>query len=396
MEFWTSKVLAEDFHHYVGRRLGLRNNEIKNSLGAMVGKRTDFVSHYFVLKNLAECKLQRIVALEILVLYIMDFMGTEWCYNYENYIKCNSKHIKLERIEQYLRNVSLPDGSYGLWIKMLDDFHIDPPSSNINLDGEFRRLGIPEKYATYINQKAYLLYYKDRRFSNLASCVLETAESHEEFYTAEKIQKYFLSFYYRQMGMNNDIKSYRKHLFHCKGVGSSGGLVIPFLPKLCKMKYSFDFYSYVNNMVRGEHNLFKLEWNMAKCIRFSHHTVVVNSLDKTSNDFLDHVANVKDLFSLTFQNDKIQNDAVRLLTGDYGSCIVSRTMNSFTIQNDEIRKFMQNWYDHCPIYVIKSIEKSTNNGKIDAHKFVRYMRRNLKHCPRLCEHLSQSKPFGCH
>lgn len=376
---------SNDFHWYTGRVLGLTNSEIENNLYKMIGERTDIFSHYQSLKLESDLFDRRRFLVEALKFYISDFLGTEYCeVKDEKKITYQSNLIELESLEKYLANAVLPDSSFDIWRDCIVEFRLKTPTEDVNLEGELYRLCLPECFIDDINKLAIKCYSPDRSLRNLAICALSNAETDEECATAELINLEYIRRYYNLMGIKISVKKFQKgkigSLEYSKG--SKGGENLPFLPKLpCNISYSDQFYSYINNRIRAEHNLFRLEWEFCKTIRFEHHHIIAKNIDKATNDLLSGVKGVNDIILLTKQNDSEQNKTMMLLLGDFGKCFFTLLTNN--VKSDKTERFLHSWYDHDPEWIINAIQMSIIDGELNtrmmSRKIKKYFRREFKY-----------------
>jgi len=394
--------LRDDFHWFVGRKLGLSNQEMTDNLGNLVGKRTDLYGHYSVLKDKSDISERRAFLLEVIQYYLHDFLGTDYCELLSEKIERKSKQIELDVLEGYVSNIVKPDGDWNEWRKMIVNFGLDTPSEFVDLESELKRLGLPKCYKDNINSSAIKFYSADRRLRNLAFTSLKAVSNEEEYITAELIYRRFLDLYYRLQGIDAKIEYYKKSLFGCTSDENKNyeqkrlGEEMPFLPALPPgVIYDAKFYEHIRNIVRGEHNLFKFEWKLAKTVRFGHHDMIVMELDKSSNDCLERAQSYGDLEILTQQNDCDQNKAVVLLKGDYAMNIFSTFLNDSGVETDEKQDFLRKWVEHDTSFVISVIEESYVDGNLDKKKIVDGMWKRLRCRPRVCKHFQDKSPFPC-
>ena len=80
---------------------------------------------------------------------------------------------------------------------------------------------------------------------------------------------------------------------------------------------------------------------------------------------------------------KEQEQALMLLRGDVGECIVSNFYDVAGLATEKEHDFVRQWYDHDPVYVVCSILKSYDEyGVFDKKKmgcFVKSRFRNRPH-----------------
>ena len=358
----------EDFHYYVGRKLGLSSAEINSGLADLAGKPTNFSGHYRVLKKHADTKIKRAFIIEMLKFKIAEFMGTQ-IYK-DHYLKIDkaTEKIELERLEYFLSFIFDPDSDWGKWRKMMVELCLETPTENVNLVGELKRLCLPICYAGKINNKAIKFYSPDRRLRNLALTALDSAKHTPEIKTAIKIQVIFLESYYRGMGIDVCLCKYKGNFF-TKLRNSLTPTILPFLPKL-PLGWYYDpcFYEHIRNIVRGEHNLFKIEWDFLGTIRVANHSILVKSFDRCTNDILECVSSIKDLLFIEPSSVPKQEQSLMLLRGDVGECILNNygDLSGFTTEKEY--DFMRLWYDKDPVYVVCSILKSYNDDGTFNHK----------------------------
>ncbi len=391
----------DDFHWYAGRTLNLTNSEIENNLHKMIGTRTDLFSHYNSLKLKSDLCTRRIFLVDILKMYISDFLGTEYCENDDGKkIDCQSNLIELESLEKYLANAVLPDSNFDIWRDCIVELGLKTPTENVDLEAEFDRLDLPKIWTNDINISTIKHYSPDRRLRNLALSALSNAETDEECATAELLNLEYISRYYDLMGITISLKKYQKGKVGSLvfNDGYHGGEELPFLPKLpCNIEYSKEFYCYINNRLRSEHNLFRLEWELCKIVRFGHHSIMVEDMDKTTNDLLFKTSGINDLILLTKQNDLEQNKVMMLLLGDFGKCYFSKFLSDSHCSSDNTKSFLRKWYDHDSQFVINAIQRSTKNNKLNSRCMSREIKKRFSgHGGSLrYKHIKDTNPLSC-
>jgi hypothetical protein len=159
--------------------------------------------------------------------------------------------------------------------------------------------------------------------------------------------------------------------------------VIPFLPVLPKgWYYEPKFYNYVRNVVRAEHNLFKIEWSLLSILRLPHHSILVKTFDECTNDILECVKSIKDVILMEESSEIDQERALILLRGDIGECVLSNFYDVSGFTNETEYDFIREWYDRDPVYVVCSILKCyDDSGNFDKCKMSRAVRTRFKSRP---------------
>lgn len=348
------KELIGEFPYYVGQKLEVSQQNIRNNLHKLVGKPTNFYAYYEAIKECATLQNRRSFVLELLEKEIEDFMGSDLC---KKDLRDASQKIELETLESYLSFVYCADSDWNQWRKMIVNFGLKSPKENVNIRRELKRIGLPECYEKSINGKSLKYYSADRRLRNLAFTTLSEAKHNKEIKTAFKIQLYFLDKYYRYQGIELKLHNYEGSYF-TREVNELWSTKIPFLPKLPgNWYYDYNFYEYIRNVVRGEQNLYNIEWKLTRTIRFDNHSLVVCSLDRTSNDHLSGVESIKDLLYMPDQSDWEQEQALTLLRGDACNAIYTNFTDCYGLKTEKEHKFMRQWFDEDCNYVTTSILK---------------------------------------
>jgi hypothetical protein len=159
--------LREDFHYYVGRKLGLSQAEINSGLSKLVGKPTNFYFYYENLKKYSDVRTKRAFLIEIIKFKMSNFMGTQ-SYKNHHLVDEKAKQIELERLEYFISFIFDPDSDWGKWRKMLVEFGLNTPTEHVDLLEELKKLDLPICYSKHINHKSLKFYSPDRSLRNLA------------------------------------------------------------------------------------------------------------------------------------------------------------------------------------------------------------------------------------
>lgn len=365
------KELIDDFPYYIGRKLGLSQHNICVGLSKLVGKCPDMGNYYDCLKNYAESEDRRVVVTELIKYGIADFMGVT--------IHPDKTATKIEKIardtniiilERFLSVIFKSDGNWGIWREALNHFGLSTPYEHVDLDGELKRMYLPCGVKKYINKNCLKYYSADRRLRSLAYNTLKYTENKHEINTGCKIQRYYLTVYYRHLGINLNLEQYKGVCF-TKEKNDLWSEQSPYLPRLPpNWYYYYDFYKYIRNIVRSELNLCKIEWGISRTIRFDNHRVICDALDSTSNDYLDGVKNIKDLMYMPDQDDDTQEMCLTLLRGDACESIFNVYMDRCIMKSQD-QKLLRAWFEQDHEYVALSISKcyqedgSFNNKRMD-------------------------------
>ncbi len=368
------KELIGEFPYYIGQKLEVSQRNIRRNLNKLVGSKTNFYEYYDAIKGCASLQNRRDLVLELLEEEIEDFMGVELCRGDYTRMRAAANKIELETLESYLSFVYCADSDWNQWRKMIVNFGLKSPTEGVNLRLELKRIGLPVCYEKSINGKSMKYYSPDRRLRNLAFASLSEAKHNKEIETAFKIQLYFLDKYYRYMGIELKLHQYKGKYF-TREINELWVTGVPFLPKLPGgWYYDYNFYEYIRNIVRGEQNLYKIEWKLTETIRFNNHSIIVYSLDRTSNDQLDGVESIKDLLYMPDQTDWEQEQAYTLLRGDVCSAVYSNFTDHCGLKTDREHRFMHQWFNSDCNYVTLSILKCYTGGVFDNAKMKKLIR----------------------